>query len=383
MKQEIIQRIKKYTPQSVKKKQYITAFIAGVIICIGIAAKDIFKSTPQEKPILKNIKKVDLSGVSYDLKGEDRWMELSGEKMSSMDKKQEVLEGRQTKLEKQLSELDKIANTYQGAKGEKGDTSYSAQIESLRADVAILKEQLVNRRSNESAKISQIEIELEGKKSKKKGYSIENYLPAMSYVKATVISGVDASVGINATSDPRPTLFRITGKANSAMYEGKGQLIDLRGCMVLGSARGDLSSERTFIRLEKMSCSFSDGIVHEMKVNGYAAGVGKAGMRGKVVSREGDLVIQSGIAGVIGGVGGGIADRYKNPTSVLGIGSQPESKDIMRSGLGAGVQNSTDRISDYLIKRAEQYQPVIMLPAGSEAELVFTEGVYLDGGNKE
>ena len=378
-RKELLERIKRYSPKNVKHKQYVWAFCLAIVFFVILISKDLFDS-PKVKPVAKQLKKVDLSGVGYDLKGEAYWKAHSDDELASLKSAVAAQNKDKDRLQKQITSLEKIVNVYQSAKGEKGDSSYSTQLDSLRSDVAMLKEMLAHKRTNESVKISSIELELEGKKSKKKGRSIENYLPAMSYVKATVVSGVDASVGINATSDPRPALFRVEGKAINAMYEDKAQLVDLRGCMVLGSARGDLSSERVFVRLEKMSCSFSDGIIHEMKVNGYATGVGKAGIRGKVVSREGDLITKGFLAGVVSGVGGGMADRYKNPSSVLGIGQQPETKDILRSGVGSGLQNSTDRISDYMIKRAEQYQPVIMLPAGSETELVFTDGVYLDGG---
>ena len=40
-----------------------------------------------------------------------------------------------------------------------------------------------------------------------------------------------------------------------------------------------------------------------------------------------------------------------------------------------------DRLADYMIDRAEQYQPVISIPANIDVELVFIEGVALDGSN--
>ena len=48
-------------------------------------------------------------------------------------------------------------------------------------------------------------------------------------------------------------------------------------------------------------------------------------------------------------------------------------------GLGAGAGTAGQQVSDYLIRRAEQYQPVIQLQAGTAVTVVFLEGAWLDG----
>ena len=51
----------------------------------------------------------------------------------------------------------------------------------------------------------------------------------------------------------------------------------------------------------------------------------------------------------------------------------------MKQGVGEGIKKSSDNVADYLIKRAEQYQPVVSIASGKEVELVFVSGTYLDG----
>ena len=53
--------------------------------------------------------------------------------------------------------------------------------------------------------------------------------------------------------------------------------------------------------------------------------------------------------------------------------------DIGRAGLGAGARTTGQKVADYLIRRAEQYQPVIQLQAGTRVTVVFIEGAWLDG----
>ncbi len=45
--------------------------------------------------------------------------------------------------------------------------------------------------------------------------------------------------------------------------------------------------------------------------------------------------------------------------------------------IGGAGGNAAQSLADYYIKRAEQYQPVVSLYAGTEVEVVFMEGVSL------
>jgi len=209
---------------------------------------------------------------------------------------------------------------------------------------------------------------------------LDRYVPAGAYAPAEVIGGVDAAVGVNAQADPRPVLFRITGPAVTAALGGTKQTADLSGCTVTGAAFGDLSSEKVYVRLQTMTCARRPGEVFETAVQGYMAGAGKAGVRGQVVSREGALVAQSFLAGAIGGIGGATAQSLQPDTLTTTTGvttpAQP-IQDIVKGGLGQGLDAAGSKVSDYLVKRAEQYQPVIVMQAGTKVELVFIAGVTL------
>ena len=228
-------------------------------------------------------------------------------------------------------------------------------------------------------------------RSKKQGASIKTYIPAGSYVPAVVISGADANVGVNVSDEVKPVLLRITGLAQTAAKSGqRPYTIDLRGCLITGEARGSLSSEKVYIRTAELSCSFSEGRVSEYKMVGYVAGTGKAGVRGPVISREGDLVEKSFLAGLAGGLGAGSMAAF-TPSTIQQAGGgtipaplTPSKKllDALGLGFGQGIKNAADRISAYFIKRAEMYQPVISLQAGTKVEVVFMQGLSLVGQKK-
>jgi conjugal transfer pilus assembly protein TraB len=209
-----------------------------------------------------------------------------------------------------------------------------------------------------------------------------NYLPPNSIATARVIVGVDAATSVKSQGDPLPVVLRITGPARSVYSEGKLLRTSVQGCMVNGAAQGDLSSEKVYVKLLRMTCPQPGGRFAVSEVKGFIAFGGKTGVRGRVVSREGALVGQAFIAGLAGGFGRGFSANTDsmltgNNVTINGKRQQLGLGDIAQGGLGQGVATSADLVSKYLIERAEQYQPVIEMPTGVDVEVVFLDGVFI------
>ena len=209
------------------------------------------------------------------------------------------------------------------------------------------------------------------------------WLPAGAHAEAVVLAGVDASAGVSSQGDPRPVLLRITGPAWTAAEDGTALQVDVDGCTVTGAAHGDLSSEKVYVRFRTMTCAGPEpGTVIETDVAGFVAGSGKTGVRGPVVSREGALVEKAFLAGLVSGAGQGVAQAFQPQAVATGGGAAVANAglgDIGRAGLGAGASSAGQKVADYMIRRAEQYQPVIQLQAGTKVTLVFLEGARIDG----
>ena len=212
---------------------------------------------------------------------------------------------------------------------------------------------------------------------------VGRWLPAGSHAEAVVLAGVDASAGVSSQGDPRPVLFRIAGPAWTAAEDGAAMQVDVAGCTVTGAAHGDLSSEKIYARLRTMTCAGpGSGSVIETDVAGFVAGSGKVGVRGPVVSREGALVEKAFLAGLVSGLGQGVSQAFQPQAVATGGGAAVANTglgDIGRAGLGSGAASAGQKVADYMIRRAEQYQPVIQLRAGTRVTLVFLEGARLDG----
>ena len=218
---------------------------------------------------------------------------------------------------------------------------------------------------------------LNGKKEKAdeglQRIALRNYVPAGSYAPAVVLSGADAATNVSDRENPTPVLMRITGPAVTAAQGSRKGKVQLRGCTVQGSAIGDLSSERVKVRLISMTCLDGRGRVIETAIKGYIAGRGKAGVRGRVVAREGKLLGNAALAGVLEGVAGAVSGSGASASTDVTQVTGNALSSVGASGLGQAASS----LSEYYINRAEQYQPVVSLYAGTEVDVVFLEGVSL------
>jgi len=220
------------------------------------------------------------------------------------------------------------------------------------------------------------------KAEKPQVFDTENYVPPNAYVSARLVVSVDAPIGASSSADPKAAQFIITGAAKHVQVGNKILETDLTGCLVNGSAQADLSSERVFINLHAMTCPAGGDRVSVSKVEGYATHLGKNGIRGTVVSREGDLVTKAIIAGTLEGLGR-TASQSSNSFGIGSagggaiLGERPDAGDIVTGSVGSGIASGARVYSEYLLDRARAYEPVVSLPTGIEVELVFISGTLV------
>ena len=212
--------------------------------------------------------------------------------------------------------------------------------------------------------------------------TVETTIPAGAFAKTVLLSGLDASSAMNASSDPRPMLLRIIDHGTLPRRFQS----DLKDCHCTAGAFGDLSSERVYARLEKLTCvERKTGEIIETQVAGYVAGSdGKAGIRGIVASKDGQFLARSLMGGIFSGLSNVANPQNRraqvNPFVGAGAGvpmAGPSIGENFTAGMAGGATTALDRLSQYYIDRAEQLQPVIQIAAGQVVDIVFTEGTFI------
>lgn len=203
------------------------------------------------------------------------------------------------------------------------------------------------------------------------------YLPSGSFTRAILLGGLDAPTGGQAQRNPQPVLLRLVDHAVLPNHFRAR----VKECFVVGAGYGDVSSERAYIRTESLSCVTRDGIAIDVPIKGYVAGEdGKAGMRGRLVSKQGQILANALLAGIAGGIGHAFQQNSTTfSVSPLGSTSTVDPAKQLEAGLGSGMGKALDRLAQYYITLAEKVFPVVEVDAGRTVDVVVTQGVSLQG----
>ncbi len=203
---------------------------------------------------------------------------------------------------------------------------------------------------------------------------MQTYLPT-SFVKAKLITSLDAPAGGTAQDNPYPVLINITDNAQLP----NSKRTTLKGCFVLAAGYGDVASERAYLRLEKMSCVTASGKVIDQKVEGFVAGEdGKAGLRGKLVSKAGSKVALALLSGTVGGLAQAFAQTATTlQQTPIGPTQQVNPSQSLGFAGATGVSSGFQQLSQYYINMAEKTFPVIEINDQRNVTIIFTQGVEL------
>ena len=209
------------------------------------------------------------------------------------------------------------------------------------------------------------------------------YLPIGSMFDAVLINGMDAPTSQVTMKNPVPALLRVKSDAILPNEFRK----DVRECFLIVSGYGVLSTERAQLRTESISCISKDGGVIESKLNGYVVGEdGKVGMRGRLVSKQGQLIAQSLLVGFVQGIGNAmqpmtVPQMNLNPGSTAQY-QMPSASMMAMAGTAGGISQAANSIASFYLKMAEQIFPIVELDAGRKVTVILTRGLQFDLSGK-
>lgn len=202
------------------------------------------------------------------------------------------------------------------------------------------------------------------------------YLPP-GFMKARLLTGVDALASRDATSNPEPIIARVQAPA----VLPNDVKANLAGCFVIGNATGSLAKERVEVQLVSLSCvDFDEHAVVDQAIKGFFVDAdGKKGLSGKVVTRAGATLARSFIAGTISGISQTVEGTFGNlSTSALGSVRSLDAGDAAKAGIAGGLSRSSDKLTDFYLDLARQAGPVVEVGAAKDVVVVIQEGLALE-----
>jgi conjugal transfer pilus assembly protein TraB len=372
---------RKTSPQLVKKGQWRNFSILAVMLLAVFLTTTFLISENKNASYNKEAEKMAFVSPLSHANDASYWLEKTQNRLSEESKKTE-------NLEEEIAKLNQVKEK-NSAEIKEQEEKFSNQISELKKNLSQEKSILNKEGQNSfstSGNISEDNLKLSSSEvsfgvKNKINKTPENYVPSGTFVKAVMIGGADVSAGVMNQANPLPMLFRVLENGTLPNH----QQSHLRDCVVTAAVVGDISSERGEIRLERMSCTFPNGRILDVPVEGTVfGGEGKNGIRGNPVWREGPFLERAAYSGALSGFAQGLAQKYTiTSTSPLGNTQSISSNGILQYGLAQGASSAMEKLADYNIKRAEQYHPVIQLNAGALVDIVFLKGFYLEDSQKE
>ena len=197
-------------------------------------------------------------------------------------------------------------------------------------------------------------------------------LPAASFVKGRILTGVDAPSG-----KAYPTLIVL----DYAFAAPNNYRVDLSGCAMIAKAQGDLSTERVQMQLDKLSCvSPFTGKMFERQVNGYVADQqdNSFALSGKVISKRKGAMTAAFLSSIVEGLSKSIQQKQTTSTvNPLGGSQSVVTGDQTKYMVAGGLANGASQITQWYLNHAKSLLPTIRVGAGRDIWLVVTDTVDL------
>jgi hypothetical protein len=317
------------TPEGKIKQQKIGLIIFGIVFGLIVAVLsfvDMGGGIKSTKKLEDNSDyEITIADPSKNIKAEDRWLVNAQDRLGAQESNIKRTIQENERLKRELEEI-KENETLEDRKFQELESKIDALINKNNMNIQATANNYPDSQSinNNIIDVNRPLIETvsfgdSGDEEERAVYDVsDGYVPATSYAAATIISSADVQVGVNTTANPKPVLIKIRGEAKSAFFKNKQLSVDIKGCKISAGAIGELSSEKVYIKLSKMVCAISSTEVIEMPVKGYISASGSSGARGRVVSREGDLVAKSLLAGMVSSIGSAYSQSLAPPL-VFGV----------------------------------------------------------------
>ena len=195
------------------------------------------------------------------------------------------------------------------------------------------------------------------------------------------VAGAVGSASTSANNVGAPFVTRLKG---DAILPNGWRIPDLGDCYLGGSAVAVLSAERAYSIANQLSCIKPNGEVYEGPVKAYALDVdGTLGLACKVVSKQGSLLMQAALTGMVSGLGAALS-----PTSIPTYNSNgtngstqsyqfPNLGAVAATSAGAGVQQASSQLSKFYLQYASEVFPVCEVVSTTRATWVLEETVVL------
>ena len=196
-------------------------------------------------------------------------------------------------------------------------------------------------------------------------------IPPGSYVKAKLMTGVEA---------PEGKTFPVLLQLDFAYIIPNQKRLDLSGCFMIAKSQGDLSTERVQMQATKLSCVSNSGKMFERDINGFVADDkdNSFAVVGSVNSKQDRVAAMGFLTSVVEGVGKAIQQgQTTQTTNPLGGSSSVVSGDKLAYLGAGGAQNAAGLVTQWYMRQAQNLLPTINVGSGQDVWVIMQDTVKL------
>ena len=209
--------------------------------------------------------------------------------------------------------------------------------------------------------------------------NVAEYIPAGSFARAVLETGIIVGTGSDTQSNPEPIKIRLT---DSSIFSKGLRTEQVKDAILIGDCSGNLSSERARCRLQTLSLENNRGEIIEKKVEGWIIGDdGIPGVKGVVIDKSSDLLRFAMLNGLLSGMSNffqGQATAGAFPLSpITGQQNALSSMSTLKAGAAGGAGDAFSKLADFGMERFNSMTPQIGIASGREVDVVFRHGIDL------
>jgi conjugal transfer pilus assembly protein TraB len=195
-------------------------------------------------------------------------------------------------------------------------------------------------------------------------------LPAGSFVRARVVSGVEAN-----TLEPFPILLHL----EHAFTGPNKTKVDLSNCFVIAKARANLSTERVIMETDTLSCVRENGEHFKTAARGFTAGDDSTfGSTGTFISKQGQVLLAAVLANIAKNAGEAVALAQQS-TTVLGVDKAASATNVTGSKAafvgGKSMVDAAGTVAQWYLDYAKQLIPSIGIGSGQTVHVVMLDTI--------
>lgn len=200
----------------------------------------------------------------------------------------------------------------------------------------------------------------------------------VAFVGAGDSVSVQLLTGVNVPTDgpPYPVVFKLVDDVDGP----DGSQLPLGEARLIAAAQGSLSDSRALFRLTSLNIRMPSGRRKVVPVDGWIVGEdGIRGMEGVLIDPMGRVIGGAGFAGLLEGIGEGVAAANSTVTQgAFGTTQSAVTGDVAQFSAGKGVSSAAKTYAGLIKDRLKELVSAVQVRSNRHVTAIFSKSIMVE-----